>query len=138
MKLQILTNRNQAALTGYTYAYLENGQLDLSDISDNSCTSILCDDILNQLDYSQNLDGLKFLCSKLRMGGEIMISGVEPRLLAIAFTNQDITAEEFNNAVYNRKSMIPIVELKSMIAQAGLKIVTLKIVGVNYEFIGSR
>jgi predicted SAM-dependent methyltransferase len=137
MKLQIISNKEQG-LTGYVHAYLENGQLDLSDISDNSCTSILCDDILNQLPYSQNLDGLKFLCSKLRMGGEIMISGVEPRLLSIAFTNEDITAAEFNNAVYNRKSMIPIMELRSMIAQAGLKIVTLKIVGVNYEFIGSR
>lgn len=136
MKLQIITE--QKGLVGYVHAFLRDGQLDLSEISDNSCETILCDDFLNQLPYSQNLDGLRFLCSKLRKGGEIMFSGIEPRLLSRALISQEITNEEYNNAVYSKKSMVPIQELKSIIKNCGLSTITLKIIGVNYEFIGSR
>lgn len=133
MKLQI-NKTGQQEIAGYEQVTVEKpNSLELSHIVDNSCESILCPDIMDMFHLSALNDLCVGLLKKLRMGGELVIGGIDVRLFAKYVTNGLLAPEEASNIVCKTYSMSTPDLLRSCLEKLQLKVVSIHMDGLHYE-----
>lgn len=137
MKIQ-LTIPNQQKIEGIREIAVKNGNIDFEDISDNECEYILADKILNHFDYKNITDCLVSLRKKLRIGGKIVIGGIDLRMFTTNVINNLMSTEDASEVVANCKSMSDVTQTANIISQLGLKVITTQINGIYYEITAER
>ena len=137
MKIQ-LTIPTQQKIEGIREITLKNGNIDFEDISDNECEYILADKILNEFAHENIINCLSSISQKLRIGGKLIIGGVDLRMFTTSVINNLISTEDASNVVNNCKSMSDSTQVANIISQLELKVISTQINGIYYEITAER
>lgn len=132
MKIQITENAN-SAMSGYTIVPIVSGKIDFNKIVNNSSEEILALGVLDNILIEDSLLTIQNICSKIRLGGCLYLSGVELNLVARNLINNSITTEEFNKLIQHKKSFHKLNDIINILQSLGLMIEYAKINGNNYE-----
>tara|TARA_B100000287_G_scaffold386976_1_gene395215 strand:+ start:837 stop:1262 length:426 start_codon:yes stop_codon:yes gene_type:complete len=137
MKLQIIEDDSQK-IEGFETIFVnkQNPNLNLDNIPNNSCELIIAKGTLdNTEDPSVSLNKI---CSKLRSGGSVIVSGVELRCFFKNVIN-GITDEASASALIGKNlSLSTITSVKSGLRSLGLFVKTSTINGAFYEVTAER
>lgn len=137
MKIQIAKINNEI-IQGYKHILLLDNHINFADISDNECEEILAYDVLNHYSINNLKQCLVSLINKLRLGGKLVVGGVDIRLFSRAVINSTIKDEEAANIVEQVKSMTTINTVIEMLESLGLKLVFVDISGINFKITAQR
>ena len=137
MKIQIL-RENQQAIENYTKIIVGENQIDLSSISDNECSFILANDVLDSFSI-ENIDQLiKSILMKLRINGSIVIGGTDMRLFCKNVTNGSVDTGQASRIIGVDQSMTVLNDIVNLIRSSGLNIESTQITGIHYEIKATR
>jgi len=137
MKLQIV-KPEQESIEGYTRVNVAPNTIDLSVVSDNECTSILANDVLDSFSV-ENVPGLLTqLVKKIRMGGELIVGGTDIRLFCKFVVNDQIDELSATRLLGSVQSMTALNHTMGSLMELGLKIASSQVNGVHYEIKASR
>jgi hypothetical protein len=137
MKIHIV-NKNQNPISGYKKIIVDQQKIDFQDVSDNECQFIMANQLLNDFDHTNIGNCISSLLQKLRIGGTLVIGGVEMRMFSKSVINGLITPENASNNILNCLSMTDATEVSNLIRTAGLNIVSTQINGIHYEITAKR
>ena len=137
MKIHIV-NKNQNPISGYKKIIVDQQKIDFQDVSDNECQFIMANQLLNDFDHTNIGNCISSLLQKLRIGGTLVIGGVEMRMFSKSVINVLITPENASNNILNCLSMTDATEVSNLIRTAGLNIVSTQINGIHYEITAKR
>ena len=79
-------------IQGYQHVVASDNYINFMDISDNECTEILANDILDCFSVEKIAECLQLLASKLRLGGSLVVGGKDVRLFSKAVINGQINS----------------------------------------------
>jgi predicted SAM-dependent methyltransferase len=137
MKIQILRDQHNL-IEGYEHVIMNGAELNLSTFSNNECTEIIADNILDAVPIKYIAQTLKLLTDKLRMGGKLIIGGTDLRLFCKQVLNQAISPTDANIIVSECQSMTNLDEIASLVATTNLKIQTTSMNGIHFEICCTR
>jgi len=138
MKIHIAVAPEQETIEGFKRVEVIDGAFDLSDIADNECTFIMASDMLNAIPV-EHVEGLvKFLRSKMRINGRLVIGGLDIRLLARNIVRGAVDTGMANNIIYGSRSCLDFNTTKNLLRSCGLTIDTSRILGDSYEIEATR
>lgn len=138
MKIHVV-NGSEGHIEGYERVEVsENGDANLSGYSDNECSFILATDSLDFMGYDQARLFIMAARQKLRIGGTVIVGGIDIRLFARSVVADQINVEEANQVLFTKKSMLDTNTVSSIISDMGLKVVTTRIAGIHYEVEAKR
>ena len=93
MKL-LITNKNQQVVEGYHIVDLSNGESQLNDVVNNSCTDvILSSNCLESVDKETAKTVLNTACQKVRLKGSISVAGIELKNLCRDTLNNSLSSD---------------------------------------------
>jgi predicted SAM-dependent methyltransferase len=139
-KLQILTSPSHPVV-GFDYINLQpTEQLDskLSSYSDNQCELILAAELIDQVESENINEILSKICSKLRLGGKLVVGGTDLNLFCKSVNNDLINEKSASHHVGACKSMLTISSVEKLLAGLGLQLEYSRINGTTYEVSGIR
>lgn len=139
MILQIVTNKEEV-IEGTKAIFLNQDFIkNIQEISDNESEEILLGDVLNKLTKIDDVKQLfSIAASKLRKGGIMKISFLNPRLIASSLLRGEITEETFNNIIYSKSCLFSLSSLEEWVKALNLKIDQCSISGAMYDVTISR
>lgn len=138
MKIQILKTTNIGdCIDGYTPVFVENGIINV-DAPNNSISSILMNNSIEEVPYEMIDSFIQKISQLLRLGGELVISGIEINSLCRDVINKVIDCKTLNHVLYNRKSIHDINELHSKLSKCGITITKTVFKGSTYEIHSTR
>jgi hypothetical protein len=137
MKIHIV-NKNQNPISGYEKIIVDQQQIDFQSISDNECEFIMANQILNDFEHKNVGNCISSLLKKLRIGGTLVVGGIESRMFATQVINGLIAPDVASNHIYNCLSMTDITEVSDGIRGLELNIVSTQINGIHYEITAKR
>lgn len=137
MKVQIV-NKTDPSIGGYERVEAGENAVDMSQYADNECEFILAGDILDSFPISSILALAKYLASKIRIGGSIVVGGTDIALFCKNTLNHMVSVNDASDILSNKKSMSsPAIAIAALEA-AGLKIQFSQTNGVHYEVTANR
>lgn len=131
MKIQILNNIADC-IDGYNPVFIENNTIDI-DTPDNSISSILMTNSIEQISYDYINQFLSKMRQLLRINGKLVITGVDINCLSRDLINKTINVSTYNEIVYNRKGIYDSSELATKLLSLGLQIDKILLKGSTYE-----
>ena len=137
MKLQIV-KPEQESIENYTRVDVAPNTIDLSVASDNECTSILANDVLDSFSVENVPSLLAQLVKKIRMGGELIVGGTDIKLFCKFVVNDQIDELSATRLLGSVQSMTTLSHTVGSLMELGLKIVSSQVNGVHYEIKASR
>jgi len=137
MKVHIV-RPGEPTIEGYERVEIGENSVDLSRFSDNECEFILASEVYDSFAAADMEKLTRYLGSKLRMGGVLIIGGTDIRLYCKGVLNQQISEEEAANIINPKKSMTTPDRAVMAIEAAGLKVQLTQINGLHYECSCSR
>lgn len=137
MKVQIVTG-DAEEIEGFEIFSIDKLE-DLSkNILNNECETIIANNIVNSLSEPEVVPFFNLLVSKLRLGGELLVSGMSLRLFCKSVVNNQITAENANEIIRRSKSLVDVDPIKTLLLSNNLEIEHSKIFGITYEIKARR
>jgi predicted SAM-dependent methyltransferase len=136
MKIHFLTDI-QDCVDGHNPIIVDESGIDI-DVPDNSVESILLTGALEQIPYNRLQDSLVKVRKFLRLGGKVFISGIDANCLSRDLINRVAKIEEFNQALYTRKSIHDVKDMTDKLLALGLQIDKVTLKGALYEIYASR
>ena len=136
MKL-IIINKQQETVQGYQVVDLRSGIEQLDQIVNNSCTDIILS-CLNSLNKSDATKVLSIASSKMRLGGKMMVSGVELKSLCRNALNNEISSDDFSNVLEDCNCAFTSQEIIQLVKSVGLNVDSVLLQGHLYEIKVSR
>lgn len=136
MKIQIV-DKSQKGIVGYNIISLDNIDNEFENISNNSCESILANNIFDYVELKDIVPTIQKLLLKLRIGGSMVIGGKDINLFCKSFKNNLISEEDASNIIASCQLLISYKTVENLIRQLGLKYIT-QLNGVRYEITVSR
>ena len=137
MKLHIV-KPEQESIENYTRVDANPDSLDLSKVSDNECTMILANDILDLFHIDNVPQLLEHLVKKIRMGGELVVGGTDVRLFGKAVSNDQMDELSASRLIASAQSMTTFEQTSGILKAMGLKMLSAQISGIHYEIKVSR
>ena len=137
MKIQITTS-NQEHVAGYREISIKDGKIDFQEISDNECTFILANNVLDVFPAQQVKPCILELVKKLRLGGTLVVGGTDLRIFSLNVINGMLTPDEASNIISSVSSMNNAGTITEIIRELNLTIVSTQIGGVHYEISAER
>jgi hypothetical protein len=137
MKIQITTS-NEEHIAGYREISIKDGKIDFQEISDNECTYILANNILNAFPIEHLKQCIAELIKKLRLGGTLVVGGTDLRIFSINVINGMLPPDEASNIINSVSSMSSADVITEIIREFNLSIVSTQIGGVHYEISAER
>ena len=105
----------------------------LNSIIDSSCEAIIIDHVLERLEFPENVKLLHAILGKVRINGQLLISGINAdKLCELKFLHK-IPEEDFNKVISQSSSLLSIVEVMAVTSSAGLDLI-----GVEKDYISYR
>lgn len=138
MKLQLIRNESEK-IQGYK-SVLSTSFMppSVDDVIDNSCESVSLGDVLDLYDQQTRNNILVSVLKKLRLNGEVFISGTEPRALCKMYINNILSTQSFSANLSITNSVLELDQAISLVEQVGLSVETSKINGYKYEIKARR
>ena len=137
MKLHIV-KPEQESIENYTRVDANPDSLDLSKVSDNECTMILANDILDLFHIDNVPQLLEHLVKKIRMGGELVVGGTDIRLLSRAVVSGSMGVAQANEVLYAKRACSDVNTILDLLRSLGLTIISSKVAGLHYEIESRR
>lgn len=137
MKLQIVVP-NQPAIENFERVEVRPNSIDLSHISDNECTMILANDIVDSFSVDNIASIVTSLTKKVRMGGEIVVGGTDIRLFCKAVINGQMDEPRACQIVGALQSMSNYAMVEQVLQQLKFQILSTQISGVHFEIKAKR
>ena len=132
MKLHIV-KPGQESIENYTRVEASPNALDISTVSDNECTSIMANDILDLFSIDNIPKVLEHLSTKMRMGGDLVIGGTDVRLFCKYVTNDQVDELSASQLIGVCESMTTCDQISNTLQSLGLRIASSQINGMHYE-----
>lgn len=138
MKLQLIRDKSEE-IQGYK-SVLSTSFMppNLDDVIDNSCELISLNDVLDLYDKETRNSILSSVLKKLRLNGEIFVSGTEPKSLCKMYINNILSTENFSANLSITNSVLELGQAVSLLEQVGLSVQTSTINGYKYEIRAKR
>ena len=137
MKLLII-NQPQQVVEGYQVVDLRTGIEQLDQVVNNSCTDVVLTNCLDTLGKEDARKVLGLASSKMRLGGKMVISGVELKCLCRNVLNNTMSSDDFSNIVQSINCAFTSQEITQLVNGVGLNIDSILIQGHLYEIRISR
>ena len=137
MKLNICYSVQQQ-IVNYTNLVLEENNIDLNSVVNNSCEEIIVSSVLDHLTYENANKALKEVLGKLRLGGMITINGIDAKALSRMVVSDSVSIEQLNEILGNTKSLNTIFNIRNILTQLGLVIESDFINGYSYSITAKR
>ena len=137
MKIQITTS-NQEHIAGYREVSIKDGKIDFQEISDNECTYILANNILDVFPAQQAKPCILELVKKLRLGGTLVVGGTDLRIFSLNVINGMLQPNEASDIISSVSSMSDAGTIADIIREMNLAIINTQIGGVHYEISAER
>jgi len=137
MKVQITTS-NQEHIAGYREISIKDGKIDFQEISDNECTHILANNILDVFPAQQVKLCIMELVKKLRLGGTLVVGGTDLRSFSLNVINGMLQPNEASDIISSVSSMSDTGTIADIIREMNLTIINTQIGGVHYEISAER
>ena len=137
MKLHIV-KPGQESIENYERVEITPNALDISTVSDNECTSIMANDILDLFSIDNIPKVLEHLTTKMRMGGDLVVGGTDVRLFCKYVSNDQVGELSAAQLVGNCESMTTLGQISDILQSLGLNIVSSQISGMHYEIKTTR
>ena len=137
MKIQITTS-NQEHIAGYREISIKDGKIDFQEISDNECTYILANNILDVFPAKHATQCIAELVKKLRLGGTLVVGGTDLRVFSLNVINGMLPSNEASDIISSVTSMNDTGTIADIIRGMNLQIVSTQIGGVHYEISAER
>jgi hypothetical protein len=137
MKVQIVS-KTEPSIGGYERVEVGENAVDMSQYADNECEFILAGDILDAFPVTSSPPLAKYLASKVRIGGNLVVGGTDITLFCKNVLNRMVSVNEASDLISNKKSMSsPAMAIEALEA-AGLKIQFSQTNGIHYEVTAAR
>ena len=137
MKIQV-AKMSGDIIDGYRHVVASDNYINFMDISDNECTEILANDVLDCFSDEKIQDCIVSLVSKLRLGGRLIIGGKDLRLFCKLVLNGLVDRREASNILQNTNSMPSLREITPLVEKTGLNILRTQISGMHFEVVAQR
>ena len=137
MKIHILKS-DQKEIENYKRITVSDDQINLSEISDNECSFILANDVLDSFSVENIGSLITSIIKKLRIKGAVVIGGTDIRLFSKNVINGTISGENAAKIIGSLRSMTTLNDTQNIIKSLGLNIDSTQISGINYEIKATR
>lgn len=137
MKIQISKNE-ESQVEGYEQVLVSDNNLNLDHLSDNECSFILANEILDSFSLDRILGLMKILVGKLRLNGTLVVGGTDLRLFCKSVTNQSMSFIDASDMIAVSQSMTSLAEVKKVVESMGLSVVSTNISGIHFELTTKR
>lgn len=138
MKLQLIKDQSES-IEGFKTVLTTNFMPpSLNDVIDNSCENIIIGDVLDLYSQEVRNNVLVSIVKKLRLNGEVFVSGVEARSLCKMFSNNYLKTNNLSDIISNIGSIMELDEINNILESCGLEVETSKINGYKYEIRARR
>jgi len=138
MKIDIVGNPSDA-IAGYKPVLIsEDGSIDLFDVSDSECLEIRANGVVDKFKATQFEGSLVALLKKVRLGGKLVLSGLDCNILSRQLISGQLDEKSFGLIVENCNSISSLKTIAKILQSQGLKIQTQKLSGYNYQIVATR
>ena len=121
MKIHILKS-DQKEIENYKRITVSDDQINLSEISDNECSFILANDVLDSFSVENIGSLITSIIKKLRIKGAVVIGGTDIRLFSKNVINGTISGENAAKIIGSLRSMTTLNDTQNIIKSLGLNI----------------
>ena len=138
MKIDIVGNPADA-IKGYKPIIInEDGLIEMFDVSDSECMEIRANGIVDRFKASQLQPSLVALLKKVRIGGEIILSGLDCNIISRQLISGKLDEVTFSHLVETNNSISSLATVAQIVQSQGLKIKTQKLSGFTYQIVATR
>lgn len=137
MKLFISENIDKS-LQGYTIIPIIYGEIDISNVPNNSATSIIAIDALDSIKYDKIVEFLRSVISKMRIGCILHLGGIDIYALSRELLNGSKDIEECNKELYSNSGIYSSKFISDILYENKLKIKSIVYKGNRYEISATR
>ena len=138
MKLMI-QNLGQEEVADFTNMFIDaQGDVDLSNVSDNECEDIVLKDVLNMVPIEKTANFISGVGKKLRKGGRMHMNGLDLRIFCRRVLKNEVDDVTFNKIMKDRQSVVSLPVIRNIVAGTGLIVERAVIKGDTYELVVSR
>lgn len=138
MKLQLIRDQSESIEGFKSIIATSFMPPSVDDVIDNSCELIILGDVLDMYPQETRNNVLVSVIKKLRLNGEISVSGVEARALCKMCVNNLISAQNLSTVFGMTNSVLELDQVVSILEQCNLQVETSKINGYKYELRARR
>jgi hypothetical protein len=134
MKIYITENLDKA-IENYIVVPILYGKLDsyLHSIYNNSATEIVAIDALDSIPYELLVEFISSVRQKMRIGGKLIIGGIELAALSRDVINGKVSTKDYNELIFSKKGIYRSKDIIDLLTQADLVIEQASIKGYQYE-----
>lgn len=138
MKINITTNPSGSIL-GYKNIFLSNNNFakDIDSIINNCCEEIIFTSV-DYIPYNETENIILKILSKLRIGGRIIVSGLNFDVLVRAGISGNISEQDFSQIIEDIKSIRSRITISTFLQKNGLFIESSVSKGHIYEISATR
>tara|TARA_R110002051_G_scaffold186237_1_gene255570 strand:+ start:28 stop:444 length:417 start_codon:yes stop_codon:yes gene_type:complete len=125
-------------IEGYKHVVVSDNHINFMDISQNECSEILANDVLDSFSSDKSRDCIVSLVDKLRLGGKLVVGGKDLRLFCRSVINGSIDNNEASQLLQNTSSMPLLNDVILIVQSIGLKVLSTQISGIHFEIVAQR
>lgn len=137
MKVQI-AKMGEPIIGGYNHVVCSDNYINFMDISDNECSEILAQDVLDNFAIDNIHQCISSLVGKLRLGGKLVVGGTDIRLFSRMVSNNTLNEVEASNILSSANSMTSATNVKPIIQSLGLQVISVMVSGIHFEITATR
>jgi len=138
MKIDIV-GKPEEAISGYKPVVInEDGFVDLFDVTDSECLEIRANGVVDKFKASQLENNLVALLKKVRLGGKLVLSGLDCNILSRQVISGQLDEKSFGVIVENSNSISSLKTVAKIVQSQGLKIQSQKLSGYTYQIVATR
>jgi len=138
MKIDIV-GKPEEAISGYKPVVInEDGFVDLFDVSDSECLEIRANGVVDKFKASQLESNLVALLKKVRLGGKLVLSGLDCNILSRQVISGQLDEKSLGVIVENINSISSLKTVSKILQSQGLQIQTQKLSGYTYQIVATR
>lgn len=137
MKLFVTSNPTRH-IEGFIRCDIAYGNWNLEQIPENSQIEIVAVDAIDCVDFDKRDGLIKDLVSRLRIGGTIVLTGINASIMCRNLYYKVLSVEDFNKVVKEKQSIGIVDDVIKSLREAGLTIVSHATEGANYEVTARR
>lgn len=140
MKLLLLgRDRQQQVPPEYKIIKLtENNIEDLDNVTDHSCEEIVCEEVFENMPYSNFVEVLQRILIKMRLNGNLLFTGIDLTSLVEQYQINGIDDEYINKLIYSKKCLLSVKSIIDLSREFGINVVSLDRQGLAYKLVLSR
>ena len=125
-------------IEGFLRCDIAYGNWNVEQVPENSQIEIVAVDAIDHVDFEKRNGLVKDLVSRLRIGGTVVVTGLDASTLCRNLYYKVLTTEDFNKVIKEKQSIGVVDDLIKSLRESGLTIVSHATEGANYEITARR